>query len=354
MKDTQILSGFHQPSPTVEPASPLTRVTPALRSGRTGWILRCVLMVQAVLVVAALFEARHLQGWIAQVAWLTGAVQPALVAWMLALLGFQAWRPSLSVSEQWGLSLGLGAMAGLYAGALVQWWGVIEEAPWLASAASGALVAAGLTTLLHWRQRAEVPAAARAQLDALQASIRPHFLFNTLNSVLALVRQDPVRAERVLESLSELFRFALSERPLAVTLGDELDLARHYLEIEAVRFGDRLRVDWRVDPDVTHALLPPLLLQPLVENAVKHGVEPSVQGAEVRITARRDGDRVVLKVTNTLPAGHGPSGHGMALQNVRRRLFLLHDVHARFDQVCQSGVFQVRLEWSLPEAVPRQ
>jgi len=351
MKDTQILSGFHEwPSGPTTPAP--ARVAPALATGRAGWVLRCVLVVQALVMVAALFEARSPQAWLAQVGLLTGAAQPALIAWLLAMLGWQMWGPAWGHHAQWGVALGLGATAGLYACAMLSWMGLIDWAPWLACAASGSLVAAGLTAMLQWRQRAELPAAARARLDTLQTSIRPHFLFNTLNSAIALVRHDPVRAERMLEDLSELFRVALAERPHAVSLADELALARHYLDIEAVRFGERLRVDWRIDPGVERALLPPLLLQPLVENAVKHGVEPSLQGAEVRITARCDGDRVVLKVTNTVPGGHGQPGHGMALHNVRQRLLLLHDMHARFDQACHDGVFQVRLELPLPGAHP--
>lgn len=301
-------------------------------------------------MVAALFEARSPQAWLAQVGLLTGGALPALIGWLLAMLGWQKWGQRWAHHAQWAVALTLGALAGCYACAMVSWMGLIDWAPWLASAASGVLVAAGLTAMLQWRQRAELPAAARARLATLQASIRPHFLFNTLNSAIALVRHDPVRAERMLEDLSELFRVALADRAHAVTLAEELALARHYLDIEMVRFGDRLRVDWRIDPAVVHAMLPPLLLQPLVENAVKHGVEPSVMGAEVRITARRDGDRVVVKVTNTVPAGQGRPGQGMALDNVRQRLMLLHDMHARFDLACQDGVFQVRLELPLPDA----
>ena len=348
MKDTQILSGF-QPLPSASPPlSAATRVVPALHTGRVGWVLRCVLVVQALVMVAALFDARSVLAWFDRVGLLTGAAQPALVAWLLALLALHARWPRLGGRWQWAWALGLGAVAGLYACGLVYWMGLIDWAPWLASAASGTLVAAGLTAMLQWRQRALLPADTLAQLDTLQASIRPHFLFNTLNSAVALVRHDPARAERMLEDLSELFRVALAARPHAVTLAEELSLARHYLDIETVRFGDRLRVEWRIDESVTHALLPPLLLQPLVENAVKHGVEPSLLGADVRITVRREGDGVVIKVTNTVPAGHGQPGNGMALDNVRQRLLLLHDMHGRIDQACQDGVFQVRLEIPLP------
>ena len=121
-------------------------------------------------------------------------------------------------------------------------------------------------------------------------------------------------------------------------------LARRYLAIEQVRFGERLRVEWSLDPSAGGAKLPPLLLQPLVENAVKHGVEPSATGAQVRISTQRRGSVVVVKVTNTVPAGQGEPGNGVAQDNVRDRLRLLHDVQGQFKTVLVDGVYQVRLE----------
>ena len=178
----------------------------------------------------------------------------------------------------------------------------------------------------------------------LQARIRPHFLFNTLNSAIALVREEPAKAESLLEDLSELFRHALADSNEAVPLKQELELAHHYLAIEKVRFGDRLNIEWSLDERSFDAKLPPLILQPLVENAVKHGVEPSATGATVRISTQRRGSVVVIKVTNTVPAGSGVTGHGLALDNVRQRLKLLHDVQGQFQSALVDGVFQVRLE----------
>src|SRR5207253_10450838 len=114
--------------------------------------------------------------------------------------------------------------------------------------------------------------------------------------------------------------------------------------IEQVRFGDRLQVEWALDPAAGDARVPPLVLQPLVENAVKHGVEPSAVGAQLRISTRRRGSVVVVKVTNTVPAGPGRRGHGLAQDNVRDRLRLLHDVQAQFQTALVDGVYQVRME----------
>jgi two-component system, LytTR family, sensor histidine kinase AlgZ len=148
----------------------------------------------------------------------------------------------------------------------------------------------------------------------------------------------------VLEDLSELFRSALAEQAESVTLGQEIALAERYLAIEQIRFGSRLRIEWQLDARAASAIVPPLLLQPLVENAVKHGVEPSASGADVKISTEQRGGVVVVKVTNSCPAGSGASGHGLALANVRERLLLLHDVRASFRSVLVDGVFQVRLE----------
>ena len=116
------------------------------------------------------------------------------------------------------------------------------------------------------------------------------------------------------------------------------------MAIEQIRFGDRLQVQWNLDPEANNAKLPPLLLQPLVENAVRHGVEPSAGGAQVKISTVRRGSVVVLKVTNSTPAGVGERGHGLALANVRERLALLHDVQAQFKTAFKDNIFQVRLE----------
>ena len=147
--------------------------------------------------------------------------------------------------------------------------------------------------------------------------------------------------------MSDLFRHALVEQGETATLGEEIQLAQRYLAIEQVRFGERLRVQWLLDPNADGAHLPPLLLQPLVENAVKHGVEPSRHGGKLRIATQRRGDRVVVRITNTLPAPHEGStstrGHGIALDNVRARLALLHDVQAQFSTKVKNGLYQVRI-----------
>jgi two-component system sensor histidine kinase AlgZ len=188
----------------------------------------------------------------------------------------QAPLARLKPVAQWSAGVALGAgrpVCGGHPGAD----GPGTQPAWLASACTGALLAAGLVAGLTWRARGRMPAATTARLAELQARIRPHFLFNTLNTAMALVREEPAQAEEVLADLADLFRHALADQHGASSVAQEIELARRYLAIEQVRFGERLRVEWALDPRVGAARLPPLILQPLVENAVIHGVEPSAR-----------------------------------------------------------------------------
>jgi two-component system, LytTR family, sensor histidine kinase AlgZ len=350
MKDSRILSTFQDLSPGAG-ARPLEQMPAVSRQRdmvfdtcKVGVVLRAVLFVETVVLVAALFNATSPMVWLIDVATLTGAALPAALVWLLSACALKRPLSYLPMPAQWAAGVSLGALAGLYGCGLMTWMGLVAQPPWLASAASGGLLAAILVAGLVWRAKAQAPAGTRAQLAELQARIRPHFLFNTLNSAIALVRAEPAKAENLLEDLSELFRHALADTKEAVPLSQELELAEHYLAIEQVRFGERLRVEWSIDETASKAKLPPLILQPLVENAVKHGVEPSPDGAVVRISTKRRDGVVVIKVTNTVPAGSGKRGNGLALDNVRQRLTLLHDVQGRFQSALVKGVFQVRLE----------
>jgi two-component system, LytTR family, sensor histidine kinase AlgZ len=311
---------------------------------QVGVILRAVLFVQLVLVVGAMYGTAGPADWLARLALMTGAALPATLLWLISACALKKPLQRLPRAGQWLGGVTLGVLAGLYGCGMLAFLGIAPDAPWLASAASGALLAAVLVAALEWRAVGRAPASANARLTELQARIQPHFLFNTLNSAISLVRAEPARAEAVLEDLAELFRSALVDRGEAVPLAQEIELAQRYLAIEHVRFGQRLRVQWVVDEAANQAMVPPLLLQPLVENAVKHGVEPSAEGADIKISTQRRGSTVVVKVTNTVPAGHGEHGHGLALRNVEDRLKLLHDLQTTFRATMVDGVYQVRIE----------
>src|SRR3989344_2924238 len=286
---------------------------------QVGVVLRAVLFVELVVGVGAMYGAGNPVEWLATLALLTGGALPATLLWLGTACSLKTVLQRLTTVQQY--------LAGRRAGG-------------------------------------RTPAATTARLTELQSRIRPHFLFNTLNSAIALVREEPAKAESLLEDLSDLFRVALIEQGESTTLAEEITLARRYLGIEEVRFGKRLQVQWNLDPRTDGARLPPLLLQPLVENAVKHGVEPSDRGGKRRVLTELRGSRVVVRITNPLPPkegknGHGngedtaPRGHGIALANVRARLALLHDVQGEFTAGVQDGLYQVRITLPAPDPQPQ-
>ncbi|MFT3777487.1 MAG: histidine kinase [Ottowia sp.] len=346
MKDSQILSTFAERTLPRVPRKPAPLLV--FDACQASVVLRAVLYVEVVVAAGLMFVTDGVLDWLTRVALVTGGALPATLLWLVAACGMKAPLARLPWAAQVAVGVALGALAGLAACGMLAALGFASPAPWLASACAGALLAAGLVAGLLWRARGSTPAATAARLAELQARIRPHFLFNTLNSAIALVRDDPARAEAVLEDLSDLFRHALAEHEGSSTVGQEIELARRYLAIEQVRFGRRLRVEWALDERVHAARLPPLILQPLVENAVKHGVEPSPHGAQLRISTQLRGQMALVKVTNTVPAGQGDAGHGIALDNVHGRLRLLHDLEGSFRTALQGDVYQARIEVPMP------
>ena len=321
-----------------------------------GVILRAVLGVGCVLAVAALYVSHSASDWLLHLAWLTSGGLPAVLLWLVLACSLKRVLHPLSRPQQYALGVLLGMLAGAYASFMLALSGPILASQWLANSLTGGLLAAVLVRYLFLRAEGQTPAETTAQLAVLQARIRPHFLFNALNSAVALVRDEPHKAERLLEDLSDLFRAALQDPRSTITLQEEVELAQRYLSIEQVRFGERLQVQWDIAPETLAVCLPPLLLQPLVENAVKHGVEPSEIGAKVTITAQIQQKKYLLiRVTNTLTSPTSPTpavrtrqGQGMALANIERRLHLLHDVQAKFQAVQKEDLFEVEI--SLPSS----
>ena len=189
---------------------------------------------------------------------------------------------------------------------------------------------------------------ARAQLQSLRLQLHPHFLFNTLNTINALISTDRRAAERVVSGLSELLRMSLSSASeQEVSLARELELLAHYIEIQQIRFQDRLSVSFRIDPDARHALVPNLMLQPLVENAIRHGIAPRAAPGHVVVTASRNGDRLELSVVDDGVGEHPRADHrdGVGLGNTRARLLSLYGSDHRFEAgSASSGGFAVRIE----------
>ncbi|HTJ96582.1 MAG TPA: histidine kinase [Rhodocyclaceae bacterium] len=188
------------------------------------------------------------------------------------------------------------------------------------------------------------PALAEARLLALTARIRPHFLYNSLNAVLGVIRHDPKRAEQALEELSDLFRVLMKENRELVLLSSEIALARQYLDLERLRLGDRLQVDWQIDACPPDTLMPPLMLQPLLENAVYHGIEPAEAPATVVVSLSVQNSRIRLVLSNPVHATAAHHGNQMALANIRERLMLFYDLEARLETREYDGKYEVLIE----------
>jgi len=316
-----------------------------------GVVLRAVLFVHIVLGLGLLFGAGSFEQWLGQLALASGVALPGVLLWLVLSCLLKDPLAALPGPAQWAAVMLLGAACAAACWALQAYvgLGLLADGPglaagrWLAPALAGAALAAALFYWLRLRAIAQGPADTTARLAELQSRIRPHFLFNTLNTAISLARIDPARTESLLEDLAELFRVALAGTGQAVTLASEVELARRYLAIEQIRFGDRLQVSWELDPAAGAARVPPLLLQPLVENAVRHGVEPSDDGGTIRIRTRMTRGHAVIDIDNSVRARTSRPGAGMALQNVRERLRLMHDVAAQFEVRPGDGSHRVRI-----------
>ena len=329
-----------------------------------GVVLRVVLGVQVVVGLGVAFASTGVTDALDRWAQSAMVSLPASLLWLVVACGA---RKVLGRATEWGQwlgAVGLGAVVGGLAHCQARWleqWvtGQPLGLDWrfVPPIMAGAALAGVTLVWLKQRAHSQLPAHAAARLAELQARIRPHFLFNTLNTAIALVQIDPQRAESVLEDLAELFRQALSSPSLRSTLADEVELARRYLSIEQLRFGERVTVRWELDEAVSGAEVPALILQPLVENAVRHGIEANPLGGWIVVRTRVQAGQAVLTVSNSVPA-QGPSaataGHGIALRNVRQRLKLMHDVEADFEAGLHKGegaqppIYVVRIAVPLP------
>jgi two-component system sensor histidine kinase AlgZ len=197
----------------------------------------------------------------------------------------------------------------------------------------------------QWRSNVE--AEAQSRVRALQARIRPHFLFNSMNTIASLTRTNPRVAEQAVADLSDLFRASLREHRERIPLANEIEIARAYERVERLRLGERLRVDWKLEDLPMEASVPALILQPLIENAVYHGIEPLDAGGTIRVSGRRDGAMAVLTIDNPVSpklVAERP-GHRIGLDNVRQRLELMFHGEASVEVIEAPERFIVTLRF---------
>ena len=201
----------------------------------------------------------------------------------------------------------------------------------------------------EWRR--SIVLEAQARISALQALIRPHFLFNSMNTIASLTRSDPRRAEEAVEDLSDLLRASLSTNRERTTLSEELEVAKTYQRIEKLRLGERLRVRWEVDELPTSAQIPSLTIQPLIENAIYHGIELLPGGGDVVVSGQREGRYLRICVANPMATGEAPgrSGNKMALANIRQRFELAYGNRASINIDQDNDRYVVTLRFPFDE-----
>lgn len=233
--------------------------------------------------------------------------------------------------------------------------GATDKAWWTLRNLLVALVIGGIVLRYFYLQhqlRMQEKLELEARLDSLRARIRPHFLFNTLNSIASLIISRPDSAEQAVEDLAELFRASLKESHGETTVADEVRLCELYLGIEQLRLQERLQVDWQVASDVLEEPMPSLILQPLVENAVYHGISRLPEGGCIVVSVSKQGDAIKAVLENPVPPGAGKTvGHHMALANVQQRLQVTYGSSADLQVVPRDGVFKVELSYSPERSV---
>ena len=309
-----------------------------------GVMLRVLLGVNLLALAVAFIQSPGLADWMARYVEMAALVEPLL---LLALGALAALRDPLR-----RLPLRLGQLvvvvvAGGLAYAQNLFWQSLGFGDSGNALRPVVLAMAATVVLLGYfelRARAFSPAQAEARLAALNARIRPHFLFNTLNAVLSLIRARPQQAEAALESLSDLFRAAMRDPGEMISLADEIALGKQYFELERLRLGERLAVDWQIGAVSMDLPIPPLMLQPLLENAVYHGIEPLPEGGTVSVSIKRRGDELRIAITNP-NAGQSQhaAGNHIAVANIRERLALYYDLEARLEIEVGEQFYEVRI-----------
>jgi two-component system sensor histidine kinase AlgZ len=318
-------------------------VLPDLRN--LGTILRVLLAVNGAALVVAFAREQRWSGLMAEWIALTSYVEPYLLAELVLLALIAPWLSRQRYVVGAGMVLAVTVAVGVAVYALFD-----RMMPGSAGSLARQLMfglAAALALLFYFRLRVKAlsPAITEARLQALQARIRPHFLFNSITAVLSLVRSDPHRAEAALEDMADLFRVLMRDNRELTPLEDEVLLCRQYLDLEKLRLGDRLVVDWNVKSMPGDALVPPLVLQPLIENAVYHGIEPSSEPGTVSINLFLSRGEVHAILRNPV-LGNGRrhlSGNRMALDNVRERLALHFDAEASLESRVAKDSYEVHI-----------
>lgn len=337
------------------------------------WLFAGALLAELGVLLPALVPGRELD--LSHLGVMSLFAQWINILALAALFLLEPWLVRLPRWLTWFSAWALLVVTAALVASLVQWvdqallWGLTDEAWPEGHFVSRTILMAALLAgvllryqALHRQWQEGLVAQEQARFQALQARIHPHFLFNSLNSIAALTAVEPAQAERAIENLADLLRGSLRDPNQPIALSEELHLCRSYLEIEALRLGPRLQVEWQLDALPETMMVPPLLLQPLVENAVLHGIQPLARGGVVTIKAHTRDNELILEVHNPVASPQEPnptsnvpvSRHrqsGIALNNLRARLDLRYAGAARLSRYYDAEGYHATLRLPLSPGV---
>lgn len=327
-----------------------------------GLALRLVFLAEAVAVILTLSRnaAPTDQAWqdfmlLSALGLCISLISMALLALVSGWLGRLSLMTGTIVAAVLFFGTIVGSVEGLIfflydGGYIPQRWPPWHDSMLVRSLLVGGIIGVLVLRYLVLGQRAQVDARLEqeARMQALQSRIRPHFLFNSMNSIASLTRSDPARAEAALQDLADLFRVLLADARKLVPISAEREISRQYLEIEKLRLGDRLNVAWTTNNIPRNALIPALTLQPLLENAIYHGIEPRFGGGTLKIELWTESDSLNIMISNPLPEvrkhAHG-RGNKIAMDNIRQRLITHFGAkHAAMQSFEEGNQYYVKLK----------
>lgn len=318
-------------------------ISPVMPDWRNlGVVLRTVVAVNFGMILAILVRFSNARELPLAAIQLAGNIEPFLILELTLLWLCWPWLARLPYWRGVAAISGITAVCAFLVTALLRslWPDFFAVLFW------GLLAQAGLLYYFHMRNRMLSPVVVEARLQALQARIRPHFLFNSLNAVMSIVRHDPQRAEAALQDMADLFRVLMRDNRDLAPLADEVELCRQYLGLEKLRLGSRLEVDWNIKSMPADAMVPPLVLQPLLENAIHHGVETSSAGGTISINVFLARNEVHAILRNPYRPGneHHHRGNRIAVANVRARLALHFDAEASMGaKIINNDAYEVHI-----------
>jgi two-component system sensor histidine kinase AlgZ len=332
---------------------------PEMCQGRSAlWV---ILFSEALVIAITLLSSGALDFSWEQFGLLSLYIQWMVLVCAVCLCRLRLYLPHMTVNKLTVICFGVILLCNLVLSLLTQWgfhYFLYENLGWDWILKNQMITMILAALLLHYffmqmESRLRARSELQSRIQALQSRIRPHFLFNSMNIIASLIHVDPDKAEQAVEDLSELFRASLKEAGSEVSLKQELDLCKKYVNIEQIRLGDRLAVDWHINAADT-ARIPLLTLQPLIENAIHHGISTRTNGGLVKVVINTETNRVFLQVSN--PIGHKPMkiqttndhkepGNQMALENIRHRLQALYGEDVEMATELDSDQFIITIEY---------